>query len=117
LAGWYLALATSLIALAATGADLLAAGTAGFAAGVFVVSASVSLNGLAPCFYPVVMRGAGVGAMVAVGRSGGIVGPLLAAALLGAGVGASSVLLTLAPLAAVAGGATLFLLRRPTVAD
>jgi AAHS family 3-hydroxyphenylpropionic acid transporter len=117
LAGWYVALAVCLVALAGAGADMLSAGAAGFAAGVFVVSASVSLNGLAPCFYPVVMRGAGVGATVAVGRSGGIVGPLLAAALLGAGVGASGVLLVLAPLAAVAGGATLLLLRRRTVAD
>lgn len=117
LAGWYVALAVCLIALAGTGADMVSAGTAGFAAGVFVVSASVSLNGLAPCFYPVVMRGAGVGATVAVGRSGGIVGPLLAAALLGDGVGASGVLLALAPLAAVAGGATLLLLRHVTVAD
>lgn len=115
--GWYVALAASLIALAAAGADLLSAGAAGFAAGLFVVSASVSLTGLAPCFYPVVMRGAGVGATVAVGRSGAIVGPLLAAALLGAGVGASGVLLALAPLAAVAGGATLLLLRRPSVTD
>jgi hypothetical protein len=50
-----------------------------------------------------------------VGRLGAIVGPLLAAALLGAGAGVSGVLLALLPLVAVACAATLGLLRRPTV--
>jgi hypothetical protein len=63
------------------------------------------------------MRGAGVGVSVAVGRLGAIFGPLLAAALLGAGAGASGVLLALLPITAVAGGATMALIDRPRLAD
>ena len=54
---------------------------------------------------------------MAVGRLGAIFGPLLAAALLGAGAGASGVLLTLLPITAVAGGATMALIDRPRLAD
>ncbi|HEY7851967.1 MAG TPA: MFS transporter [Caulobacteraceae bacterium] len=117
MAAWYVALAGSVIWLAAARPDLTSAGTAGFAAGFFVASASVAFYGLASCYYPVTIRGAGVGAAVAVGRFGGIIGPLLAAALLSAGVGAAGVLIALLPLASVAGAATLVLLVRPTVVD
>jgi MFS transporter, AAHS family, 3-hydroxyphenylpropionic acid transporter len=75
------------------------------------------LYGMAPCYYGVSMRGAGVGASVAVGRLGAIFGPLLAAALLGAGAGASGVLLALLPITAVAGGATMALIDWPRLAD
>jgi AAHS family 3-hydroxyphenylpropionic acid transporter len=115
--GWYAALGLSVFALAAVGPGLAAAGAAGLFAGVFVVSASVSLYGLAACYYPVAIRGAGVGVSVAVGRVGAIAGPLLASALLGAGAGASGVLLALLPLAAVAGAATVALVAHPAVTD
>jgi AAHS family 3-hydroxyphenylpropionic acid transporter len=114
---WYVATAAAVLVLAAANADLASAGTAGFAAGVFIGSCSLALNGLAPCFYPVVMRATGVGATVAVGRAGAIAGPLLAAALLGAGAGPTGVLLALLPLVAVAGAATLILIVRPLVRD
>lgn len=117
LGAWYAAVALSVVALAGAGADLASAGTAGFVAGVFVVSASASLYGLAPCYYPVMMRGAGVGTSVAVGRLGAIAGPMLAAGLLGVGAGAEGVLLGLLPIVAVAGAAMVFLLGRPMVAD
>lgn len=117
IAAWYGALALSLFALARAGADLASAGAAGFAAGVFASSAPIVLYGLAPGYYAVLMRGSGVGASVAVGRLGAIVGPLFAAALLAAGAGASGVLLALLPLVALAGAATLALLERPTVSD
>ena len=109
---WYLGLAASLIALARVGPGFLGAGAAGCATGFFVSSAPLPLYGLAPGYYGVVMRGTGVGASVAVGRLGAVVGPLLAASLLGAGAGASGVLLGLLPIAAVAGGATLALVGR-----
>lgn len=115
MAVWYAALAVSLVALAGAHADLASVGATGLAVGVFASSAPIALYGLAPGHYAVAMRGAGVGASVAVGRLGAIVGPLLAAALLGAGAGVSGVLLALLPLVAVACAATLGLLRRPTV--
>ena len=114
---WYCGLAASLIGLALAKADLLSSGAAGFAAGVFVASAPIALYGLAPGFYSVIMRGTGVGASVAVGRLGAIVGPLMAAALLGGGFGASGVLLGLLPMVAIAAAATLGLLSRGDTAD
>jgi AAHS family 3-hydroxyphenylpropionic acid transporter len=114
---WYLGLGASLVALAMVKSGFLAAAVAGFAVGFFVSSVPLPLYGLAPCYYAVSVRGAGVGASVAVGRLGAIFGPLLAAALLGMGAGASGVLLALLPIAAVAGGATMALVDRPRLAD
>jgi AAHS family 3-hydroxyphenylpropionic acid transporter len=115
LAVWYVGLAFALVALARVGLGLAAVGTAGFFAGVFVSSAPIVLYGMAPNYYTVSVRGTGVGVYVAVGRLGSIAGPLLAAALLAAGVGASGVLTGLLPLAMLAGAASLGLLTRPTV--
>ena len=117
LTGWYVGLVASLVALATVSPGLAALGAAGFFAGVFISSAPIVLYGLAPNYYAVVMRGTGVGAYVAVGRLGSIAGPLLAAALLGGGIGASGVLTALLPLAVLAGAANLSVLTRPTVAD
>ena len=114
---WYLGLALSLVALAMVKSGFLAAAVAGCAVGFFVSSVPLPLYGLAPCYYEVSIRGAGVGASVAVGRFGAIFGPLLAAGLLGAGAGASGVLLALLPIEAVAGAATMALIHRPRLAD
>jgi AAHS family 3-hydroxyphenylpropionic acid transporter len=114
---WYLGLIASLVALAVVNSGFLATALAGFAVGFFVAAAPLPLYGMAPCYYGVSMRGAGVGVSVAVGRLGAIFGPLLAAALLGAGAGASGVLLALLPITAVAGGATMALIDRPRLAD
>ena len=117
IAVWYLGLAVSVVTLAVIDTGFLAMAAAGFAVGFFISSVPLPLYGMAPCYYEVSIRGAGVGASVAVGRAGAIVGPLLAAALLGAGAGASGVLLTLLPIAAVAGAATMALVSRPRLAQ
>ena len=114
---WYLGLIASLIALALVNSGFLATAIAGFAVGFFVSSVPLPLYGMAPCYYAVSMRGAGVGASVAVGRLGAIFGPLLAAFLMSVGVGASGVLLALLPISAVAGGATIALIDRPRLAN
>jgi AAHS family 3-hydroxyphenylpropionic acid transporter len=114
---WYLGLAFSIVALAMVKSGFLGAAVAGFAIGFFVSSVPLPLYGLAPCYYPVSIRGAGVGSSVAVGRLGAIVGPLLAAGLLGMGAGAAGVLLALLPIEAVAGAATMALIARPRLAD
>ena len=80
-------------------------------------SVPLPLYGLAPGYYDVLIRGAGVGASVAVGRLGAIFGPLLAAALLAQGIGATGVMLALLPMALIAGGATIALINRPTLAE
>jgi MFS transporter, AAHS family, 3-hydroxyphenylpropionic acid transporter len=114
---WYVGLGASLVALAVVNSGFLATAAAGFAVGFFVSSVPLPLYGMAPCYYAVSMRGAGVGASVAVGRLGAIFGPLLAASLLSVGAGASGVLLALLPISAVAGGATIALIDRPRLAD
>jgi AAHS family 3-hydroxyphenylpropionic acid transporter len=114
---WYAGLAGSLIALALVGPGFATAGLAGFAAGFFVSSVPLPLYGMAPGYYDVLIRGAGVGASVAVGRLGAIFGPLLAAALLAQGFGATGVMLALLPMALIAGGATMALVGRPALAD
>jgi AAHS family 3-hydroxyphenylpropionic acid transporter len=114
---WYLGLAGALVALALIGPGFLVSGAAGFAAGFFVSSAPLPLYGLAPGYYGVLIRGAGVGVSVAVGRLGAIVGPVLAAGLLAWGAGPTGVLLALLPIAVVAGASTMALVGRPALAE
>lgn len=80
---WHLGLIASLIALAVVNSGFLATALAGFAVGFLVSTAPLPLYGMAPCYYGMSMRGAGVGVSVADGRLGAIFGPLLAAAPLG----------------------------------
>jgi len=117
LAVWYLGMAGSILLLANAGRDLASAGGAGFIAGVFIASAALPFYGLAPAYYEIEVRGAGVGAALGVGRSGAIVGPLLAGVLLTAGAGAGSVIMALLPLAVAIGASAMFLMRRDTVRE
>jgi MFS transporter, AAHS family, 3-hydroxyphenylpropionic acid transporter len=114
---WYLGLAGSLIAFALVGPGFAMSCAAGFAVGFFVSSVPLPLYGLAPSYYAVMIRGAGVGASVAVGRLGAIFGPLLAAAMLARGAGGTGVVLALLPICLVAGAATLALVGRPELAE
>jgi AAHS family 3-hydroxyphenylpropionic acid transporter len=114
---WYLGLLASLGGLALVGPGFASAGLAGFAAGFFVSSVPLPLYGLAPGYYDVLIRGTGVGASVAVGRLGAIFGPLLAAAVLARGFGATGVMLALLPMALIAGAATMALIGRPSLVE
>ena len=86
-----------------------------FALGAFATTAKNMMYGFSPLYYPVTMRGAGVGLAVASGRIGSIVGPAAAGILLGGGAGTPSVLLSLVPVLVLAMIATLALgwLRMP----
>jgi MFS transporter, AAHS family, 3-hydroxyphenylpropionic acid transporter len=68
-----------------------------FALGAAVVAAQGYLYTAVPGVYPHSIRGVGVGAMVAVGRAGSIVGPKLGGALKGAGHGSAQLLLDILP--------------------
>ena len=73
-----------------------------------IVGASISttqalLYALAPAVYPTEVRGTGAGAAVAAGRFGSASGPLLAGALLSAGVAPQIVLMVLVPTIVAAG--------------
>jgi MFS transporter, AAHS family, 3-hydroxyphenylpropionic acid transporter len=86
-----------------------------FALGAFATTAKNMMYGFSPLYYPVTMRGAGVGLAVASGRIGSIVGPAAAGILLGGGRGSPAVLLSLVPVLVLAMIATLALgwLRMP----
>ena len=73
--------------------------------GVFIVGAQLILFALAPLYYRTAIRGTGVGAAVAVGRLGSVVGPLFAGGLLAGGSGSAAVLLAVVPFVVVGGSA------------
>jgi AAHS family 3-hydroxyphenylpropionic acid transporter len=71
--------------------------------GLTVSGSQAIMYALSPSIYPTYVRGTGVGFALAVGRIGSATGPLLAGAMLGAGLGATQVLEVMAPLMVVAG--------------
>ncbi|HEV2364605.1 MAG TPA: MFS transporter [Caulobacteraceae bacterium] len=113
---WFAGLGAGLIALALAPSFAWVV-PAALAVGFFVSPPALALNGLAAEAYPVVMRGSGVGASIAVGRIGAVIGPLLAGAILAAGGGAGGVLIGLTPIVAAAAIAVLLLLTRPASVD
>jgi len=109
--GMYVGIAAALAALAsASGSVSMACG--GLLAGLFLVGGQSVLYALASSLYPTQVRGTGVGAAVAVGRFGSILGPLIAGQLLAIGQSASVLVAASIPLIAVAAVAALFLVAR-----
>jgi AAHS family 3-hydroxyphenylpropionic acid transporter len=84
-------------------------------AGIFTIGAQLILFALAPLYYPPLIRGTGVGAAVAVGRLGSVVGPLYGGALLAAGGGSAAVLFGIVPFVIIGGAAAVALTWRPQV--
>ena len=114
--GMYVGIVLSLAALAAA-PGFASLAVAAFAAGMFVVGGQSVLYALAAIYYPTAMRGTGVGAAVAVGRLGSVVGPLAAATLLAAGRSAPVVIGASIPVTLVAAFAAFVLIRRPHADD
>jgi AAHS family 3-hydroxyphenylpropionic acid transporter len=115
-AGMYVGIIASLAALSiAPGFGALA--TSAFFAGMFVIGGQSVLYALSAAFYPTAMRGTGVGAAVAVGRVGSVVGPLAAGQLLAMGRSSSTVIGASIPVTLIAAAAALLLLRRPRADD
>ncbi|BFG73431.1 3-(3-hydroxy-phenyl)propionate transporter MhpT [Paraburkholderia terrae] len=99
--GMYVGIAAALAALAgATGSVSMACG--GLLAGLFLVGGQSVLYALAGSAYPTRVRGTGVGAAVAVGRVGSMVGPLIAGQLFALGQGPSMLVAASIPLIAIA---------------
>jgi AAHS family 3-hydroxyphenylpropionic acid transporter len=71
--------------------------------GSAILASQVIVFAVASVVYPVAARGTGVGAAVAAGRLGSLVGPLFAASLLASGRSSAQVLIGVLPIA-VAGG-------------
>jgi len=89
--GIYGCLLVALISLSNAQEQALILSTA-FASTLCLAASQMIQYCLAPACYPVNARGTGVGAMVGVGRTGSIAGPLTAGQLLAAGAAASVVL-------------------------
>jgi AAHS family 3-hydroxyphenylpropionic acid transporter len=87
----YIGLVFSLAALAYL-QDFTLVLAAAFFAGVFALGGQLALYALAPQCYPTLIRGAGVGSAIAVGRLGSMTGPIVTGSLLKAGLGAPAVI-------------------------
>lgn len=114
--GMYIGIIASLAALSIAPGFGALAGSA-FFAGMFVIGGQSVLYALSAAFYPTAMRGTGVGAAVAVGRIGSVVGPLAAGQLLAMGRSSSVVIGASIPVTLVAAVAALLLIRRPRATD
>jgi AAHS family 3-hydroxyphenylpropionic acid transporter len=90
-----------LYVLSMIGSDFLFAAIVVFLLGLAVLSLQAFLYATAPESYPTWIRGVGVGAAIAIGRLGSIVGPKLGGWLKGLGHGPSQLLLDLVPIAIV----------------
>jgi AAHS family 3-hydroxyphenylpropionic acid transporter len=98
----FLALPLLLVALAHASRQLTVILALVFLMGCAVLAAQAFLYSMAPAVYPTSIRGVGVGAAVAIGRTGSIVGPKLGGYLKSAGHGYSQLLLDLLPIVIVA---------------
>ncbi len=101
----YTGMAAALTAVASINKVFVIAILACALAGVFIVGAQLILFALAPLYYRKAIRGTGVGAAVAVGRLGSVVGPLFAGVLLARGGSSAAVLLAIVPFVLVGGSA------------
>ena len=94
----FVALPILLITLAKSPAQLAIICSIVFLLGCSVIAAQAFLYAMAPAAYPTSIRGVGVGAAVAMGRIGSIVGPKLGGMLKAAGHSPSQVLMDLLPI-------------------
>jgi len=113
----YVGMAAALAAVSAVGAEFTIAALACSLAGVFIIGAQLILFALAPLYYDFSMRGTGVGAAVAMGRLGSVVGPIFAGGLLARGGGSTTVLLAIVPFVIVGGTAAFALTWRKQCID
>jgi AAHS family 3-hydroxyphenylpropionic acid transporter len=90
-----------LYVLSTIGREFLVASFVVFLLGLAVLSLQAFLYSTAPASYPTWIRGVGVGAAIAVGRLGSIIGPKLGGWLKGLGHGSSQLLLDLLPIAII----------------
>ncbi len=95
-------LAVALVLLAGAGGGAAIAVLACLA-GFLLMGGQFTLYGLGPLYYPAAVRGTGMGAAIAAGRVGSILGPLAAAELIGGGASGAAVVGALVPVVVVAG--------------
>jgi AAHS family 3-hydroxyphenylpropionic acid transporter len=114
--GIYAGIVASLVALSGAG-GMTSLSISVLFAGMCVVGAQAMLYALAATSYPMVTRGTGVGAAVAVGRLGSIVGPFAAGQLLAMGKSSAVVIGASVPVTLIAALAALLAVRWPRATD
>jgi AAHS family 3-hydroxyphenylpropionic acid transporter len=95
--------------LAKASPDFTTVALAVFLLGCAVLAAQAFLYAMAPVVYPTRIRGTGVGAAVAFGRIGSVVGPKLGGTLKAAGHGPSQLLMDLLPVVIIGSVCSLYL--------
>ncbi len=98
-----------LVLLAKAPSDFGTLASAVFLLGCAVLAAQAFLYSMAPVAYPTRIRGIGVGAAVAFGRIGSVVGPKLGGTLKAAGHGPSQLLMDLLPIVILGSVCSLYL--------
>ncbi|MBY4694633.1 3-(3-hydroxy-phenyl)propionate transporter MhpT [Burkholderia latens] len=109
--GMYTGIAAALLALASANGSM-SMGFGGLLAGLFLVGAQSVLYALAGATYPTQFRGTGVGAAVAVGRVGSMVGPLIAGQLFALGQSGSVLVISSIPIIVIAALGALAVVRK-----
>jgi MFS transporter, AAHS family, 3-hydroxyphenylpropionic acid transporter len=104
--------AVAYLIMSAGSSAFVVAVSMGAVIGVLTSAAQACVYALAPAVYPETFRGTGVGAAVAVGRVGTVLGPLFAGALVAVGYSSSIVLASMIPVAIVAGAFAVFVAAR-----
>ena len=94
----FVALPALILLLAKAPVELMLVASIVFLLGCAVIAAQAFLYAQAPSGYPTLIRGVGVGAAVAIGRMGSIVGPKLGGALKSAGHSSAQLLLDILPI-------------------
>ena len=112
IAGAFAAALGCLVLLAFAPVALVISLVVGALVGASVLATQSVLYAIAPTGYPTAVRGAGVGAAIAVGRLGSAAGPLLAGAVITSGGTPQQVLMVLLPVITAAGVAAILLARR-----
>ena len=97
----FIAVPVMLYVLSVIGTDFLIANVVVFLLGLAVLALQAFLYATAPASYPTWIRGVGVGAAIAIGRLGSVVGPKLGGWLKGLGHGSSQLLIDLLPIAII----------------
>jgi MFS transporter, AAHS family, 3-hydroxyphenylpropionic acid transporter len=108
----YLCMCSALLALAMLHPQLLLTSIVVFCCGSTLIGAQAIIYVSAPVCYATAFRGTGVGAAVAFGRMGSVLGPLVAGVLLSAGLGVSTMLLLVLPFIVIGGIAAQVITRR-----
>lgn len=105
----FVAIPIMLLVLARTGPVFVTSVIVVTLLGCAVLAAQAFLYAAAPATYPTMIRGVGVGAAIAMGRIGSIVGPSLGGWLKAAGHNSSRLLMDLIPIAVLGSLAALYL--------